>query len=479
MSLFKKHQLFVNGKWCDAFNNASFSVINPATEKIIATVTDASEIDATRAIESADQAFSEWQTQSPKERSRLLRKWFDLLIQHQEELATLITQESGKPLAEARTEVLYAASYVEWFSEEAKRSYGDIIPSEQNKSMRVIKQPVGVVALITPWNFPMAMLARKMAPALAAGCTLVAKPAAETPLTALALFELAEQAGFPHGVINCVTSTQSALIGKVFTTDRRVKKISFTGSTAVGKQLIAQSASSVKSLSMELGGNAPFIVCDDANIDAAVEGAMQSKFRNAGQTCVCANRFYVQRKNYDEFVQKLTNKMSELVVGNGLDVGVTLGPLISEKARQKVTGLIEQAISEGARIYYQLPLKNISSGFFMSPILLVNIKPDANILSEEIFGPVVSVCVFETDEDLLSMVNDSEYGLSAYVYCQNPTRIHRLTQRIQTGMIGVNTGIISSEMAPFGGVKESGWGREGSRYGMDDYLSIKYICEQF
>jgi succinate-semialdehyde dehydrogenase / glutarate-semialdehyde dehydrogenase len=478
-SFFKKHQLFINGKWCDANNSASFSVINPANEKMITSVADATEVDATLAIESADQAFAAWQKTSAKDRSRLLRKWFDLVIQHQEELAKLITQESGKPLAEARAEVLYAASYIEWFSEEAKRSYGDIIPSDNNKSLRVIKQPIGVVALITPWNFPIAMLARKMAPALAAGCTLVAKPAAETPLTALALFELAEQAGFPPGVINCVISTQSALIGKIFTTDLRVRKISFTGSTAVGKQLIAQSANSVKRLSMELGGNAPFIVCDDANIDAAVDGAMQSKFRNAGQTCVCANRFYVQQKNYDEFVQKMANRMSKLVPGNGLDNGVTLGPLISEKARQKVTGLIEQAISEGARIYYQLPLKNITSGFFMSPTLLVDIKPDAKILSEEIFGPVVSVCVFDTDEKLFQWVNASEYGLSAYVYSQNPARIHQLTQQIQTGMIGVNTGIISNEMAPFGGIKESGWGREGSRYGLDDYLSTKYICEEF
>ncbi len=479
MSFFKKYQLFINGKWCDANNSASFSVINPASEKIIANVADASAADATYAIESADTAFVSWQRTSAKERSRLLRKWFDLVAQHQEELATLITQESGKPLVEARAEVLYAASFIEWFAEEAKRSYGDIIPSGQNKSLRVIKQPVGVVALITPWNFPLAMLTRKMAPALAAGCTLIAKPAAETPLTALALFELAEQVGFPAGVINCVTTTQSVLIGKIFTTDLRVKKISFTGSTAVGKQLIAQSASSVKRLSLELGGNAPFIVCDDADIDAAVDGAMQSKFRNAGQTCVCANRFYVHRKIYSEFVEKLVAKMSLLVLGNGMEDNVTVGPLISEKARQKVTGLVEQAILQGAKIYYQLPIGHVNSGFFMPPTLMVDIKPDAKILSEEIFGPVVSLCIFDNDEELLQWVNASEYGLSAYVYSQNGKRLHQLTQQIQVGMMGVNTGMISNEMAPFGGVKQSGWGREGSRYGLDDYLSIKYICEQF
>ena len=478
MPFFNQHQLFIDGKWCDADSLATFPVTCPATQEILSHIADASETDVLNAITAAETAFTDWQNYSFKDRSRLLRKWFDLVMDHQQELAKLITQESGKPLAEARAEVAYAASYIEWFAEEAKRIYGDIIPSANQYSLRVIKQAVGVVALITPWNFPLAMLARKMAPALAAGCTLVAKPAAETPLTALALFALAQQAGFPNGVINCVPGTQAELIGKIFTSDLRVRKISFTGSTAVGKQLIAQSAESVKRLSMELGGNAPFIVFGDADIEKAVEGAMQSKFRNSGQTCICANRFYIQQNIYDEFVKKLSRKMSQLVVGNGLEEGVTIGPLISEKARQKVLKLIDRAVASGAEIYHQLPLNtNLLSGFFVPPTMLTHLQFDASILREEVFGPVVSICCFTNENELIQQVNESEYGLAAYLYTQNATRIHRLTQQIQAGMIGINTGLISNEMAPFGGVKQSGWGREGSRYGLDDYLSLKYLCE--
>jgi succinate-semialdehyde dehydrogenase/glutarate-semialdehyde dehydrogenase len=480
MPRFNQHQLFIDGKWCDADSLASFPVTCPATQEIFAHIADASEIDVLNAIAAAEKAFVDWQNYSFKDRSRLLRKWFDLVIKNQEELAKLITQESGKPIAEARTEVAYAASYIEWFAEEAKRIYGDIIPSTNNQSLRVIKQAVGVVALITPWNFPLAMLARKMAPALAAGCTLVAKPAAETPLTALALCELAQQAGFPNGVINFVPGTQAELIGKIFTSDSRIRKISFTGSTAVGKQLIAQSAEGVKRLSMELGGNAPFIVFDDADIEKAVEGALQSKFRNSGQTCICANRFYIHHNIYDDFIKKLSHKMSELIVGNGLEPKITIGPLISEKARQKVLKLIDRAVASGAEIYYQLPLNTkLLSGFFVPPTLLTHLEPGASILREEVFGPVVSVCRFKNEAELIQWVNDSEYGLAAYVYSQDSSRIHRLSQQIQAGMIGINTGLISNEMAPFGGVKQSGWGREGSSYGIDDYLSLKYLCEKY
>ena len=476
MQTFNKHQLFINGNWCNASKN--FPVINPATKNILAEVADASETDALNAIDAADKSSHHWQRISFKERSRLLRKWFDLVIQHQDELAKIITQESGKPIAEAKSEVLYGASYIEWFAEEAKRIYGDVIPSEPNKFLRVIKQSVGVVAMITPWNFPLAMLARKMAPALAAGCTLVAKPAAETPLTALALFELAEQAGFPAGVINCVTSTESALIGNIFTTDPRVRKISFTGSTAVGKKLIQQSANDIKRLSMELGGNAPFIVFDDADLDAAVAGAMQSKFRNAGQTCVCANRFYIHESIEKQFTERLITAISQLTMGNGLNAETTLGPLISEKAILKVQGLVDSAIADGAKIIYQYPLgKNLLPGYFFAPVILNNLEFDSPILCEEIFGPVVTLCSFTSEDELLQHINQSEYGLSAYFYTQNASRIHRLSHSIQTGMLGINTGIISNEMAPFGGIKQSGWGREGSRYGLDDYLSLKYVCE--
>lgn len=480
MPRFNQHQLFIDGKWCDADSLASFPVTCPATQEIFAHIADASETDVLQAIAAAEKAFIDWQDYSFKDRSRLLRKWFDLVIKNQEELAKLITQESGKPIAEARTEVAYAASYIEWFAEEAKRVYGDIIPSTHNQSLRVIKQAVGVVALITPWNFPLAMLARKMAPALAAGCTLVAKPAAETPLTALALCELAQQAGFPNGVINFVPGTQAELIGKIFTSDSRIRKISFTGSTAVGKQLIAQSAEGVKRLSMELGGNAPFIVFDDADIEKAVEGALQSKFRNSGQTCICANRFYIHHNIYDDFIKKLSHKMSELIVGNGLEPKITIGPLISEKARQKVLKLIDRAVASGAEIYYQLPLNTkLLSGFFVPPTLLTHLEHGASILREEVFGPVVSVCRFKSEAELIQWVNDSEYGLAAYLYSQDSSRIHRLSQQIQAGMIGINTGLISNEMAPFGGVKQSGWGREGSSYGIDDYLSLKYLCEKY
>lgn len=478
MSLFKKHQLYINGKWCDS--KTTFPVINPATLTTIGNVVNATESDALNAISAAEKAFLDWQNTSFKERSRLLRKWFDLVIHYQDELAVLITQESGKPLSEAKSEVLYGASYIEWFAEEAKRTYGDIIPSENNKSLRVIKQPVGVVAMITPWNFPLAMLARKMAPALAVGCTLIAKPAAETPLTALALFELAEQAGFPQGVINCITTTESELIGNIFTSDARVRKISFTGSTAVGKKLIAQSANDVKRLSMELGGNAPFIVFEDADLDAAVSGAMQSKFRNAGQTCVCANRFYIHQSIEKEFTEKLIIAMSKLVMGNGMNAETTLGPLISEKALQKVQGLVDAALEKNAQVAYRYPMERTRlQGYFFAPLILNNLKFDSPILCEEIFGPVVTICNFTNEDELIHHINTSEYGLCTYLYTQNAARIHRLGNSIQTGMLGINTGIISNEMAPFGGIKQSGWGREGSRYGLDDYLSLKYICEQF
>ena len=480
-SFLLKNRLLIDGNWCTATGEATFAVENPATGEVIAQVADATPADADKAIAAAARAQPLWAEKTVLERSGLLRKWFDLVMRNQDLLAELLTLEQGKPLAEARGEIAYGASYIEWFAEEAKRVYGDIIaPPDINQRILVTKHPVGVVAAITPWNFPNAMLARKLAPALAAGCAIVAKPAAETPFSALALGYLALEAGIPAGVINILPSTNAQQIGEVFSANTLVRKLSFTGSTAVGKQLITQCAADVKRITLELGGNAPFIIFGDANLDAAVSGAMASKFRNAGQTCVCANRFYVHEQIYERFCEKLATAMRKLTIGSGLKEDVTLGPLISARAQKKVKTLLDDAVARGACITYQAPMdKTLSSGYFFPPTLLTNVPADAQLTREEIFGPIAALIPFQDEAQAIGLANASEYGLAAYAYTRDATRIKRLSDQLQTGMLGINTGLISNAMAPFGGVKQSGWGREGSRYGLEDYLDIKYVCESF
>ena len=476
-----KNQLLIDGNWCPASDGQMFDVKNPATGESLVQVADATPEDAARAVVVAARAQKEWAEKTAIERSSLLRKWFELVMKQQEALAQLLTLEQGKPIVEARSEIAYGASYIEWFAEEAKRVYGDVIPSLKNdQRILVIKQSVGVVATITPWNFPNAMLARKLAPALAAGCAVVAKPAAETPLSALALGQLALDAGIPAGVINILPSTRAQAIGKIFTSQSQVRKISFTGSTAVGKQLITQCAGDVKRMSLELGGNAPFLVFEDADLDMAVEGAIASKFRNAGQTCVCANRFYVHQAVYTVFAEKLAIAMQQLVIGNGMTDGVTMGPLISPTARNKVQGILDDAIARGARISYQAQLSSsLPATQFFPPTLLVDVPRDARLTCEEIFGPIAALIPFADDKQAIELANASEYGLAAYAYTRDAKRIKQLSDQIQSGMLGINTGLLSNAMAPFGGIKQSGWGREGSLYGLDDYLDIKYLCESF
>jgi succinate-semialdehyde dehydrogenase/glutarate-semialdehyde dehydrogenase len=474
-----RNQAFIGGVWCSGDAQKQFAVTNPATGEVLAQVADLGVAEARRAIEAAAQAQPLWAQKTAKERSRLLRKWYELVMANQADLARLLTLEQGKPLAEAMGEIAYGASYIEWFAEQAKRINGDIIPAAaRNQRILVLKQPVGVVATITPWNFPNAMLARKLAPALAAGCAVVAKPAAETPLSALALAVLAQEAGIPDGLINLVTSSDAAAIGAEFTGNPLVRKISFTGSTAVGKLLIQQCAADVKRITLELGGNAPFIVFDDADLDAAVAGAMASKFRNAGQTCVCANRFYVQLGVYEQFADKLAAAMRELKLGNGTEQGVTIGPLISAKAMEKARQLSDDALKRGAKIAYQMPV-DTATGFFYPPTLLTQVPANADVARQEIFAPVAALIPFVDEDEAIALANDTEYGLAGYCYTRDAQRIWRLENELAVGMLGINTGVISNEMAPFGGVKQSGWGREGSSYGIDDYLSIKYINEQF
>lgn len=473
---------FINGNWCEADSRQTFPVNNPATGELIASVADVGAAETRRAIATAAEAQPLWAQKTAKERSNLLRRWFDLVLQHQDELAQILTLEQGKPLAEAHAEIVYGASYIEWFAEEAKRIYGDVIASaNQDQRIIVIKQPVGVVAAITPWNFPCAMLARKLAPALAAGCAIVAKPAAETPLSALALAVLAQEAGIPPGVINILPGKDSAAIGGELTANPMVRKLSFTGSTAVGKQLIQQCANDVKRITLELGGNASFVVFDDADLDAAVAGAIASKFRNAGQTCVCANRFYIHRSIYTQFSEKLIAAMKQLVVGNGIDPEITIGPLISKKAVDKVQVLVDDAFEKGARLGYQTKLNTeiTGQGHFYPPTLLLDVAHDAKLNQQEIFGPVAGLVAFDSDEEVIALMNNSEFGLASYCYTSSAKRIKQLSDVIEAGMLGINTGLISNEMAPFGGIKQSGWGREGSLYGIDDYVNIKYLCEQF
>jgi succinate-semialdehyde dehydrogenase / glutarate-semialdehyde dehydrogenase len=467
---------YINGEWLAADKRKTMKVTNPATGELLGTVPDMGKAETQRAIEAASLAFTTWKKTSAGERATLLRKWFDLQNEYVEDLAKILSAEQGKPLAEARGEIKYGASYIEWFAEEARRVYGDVIPGhDTDKRIMVIRQPVGVVAIITPWNFPNAMIARKMAAALAAGCTVVIKPAEATPLSALAMAMMAEKAGFPKGVINIVTTSKPAVIGAEMTSNPLVRKLSFTGSTAVGKILIQQCATTVKKLSMELGGNAPFIVFDDANLDDAVKGAMISKFRNAGQTCVCANRIYVQSAVYEDFIHKFAEAVAKLKVGNGMSEGTEIGPLIDEKALAKVNDLVQDACAKGATTSIGGKNHALGSTYF-EPTILANANLTMRLAKEEIFGPVAPVFRFDTEEEVIKMANDTEFGLASYFYGNNINRIFRVAEALEYGMVGINTGLISTAVAPFGGVKQSGFGREGSKYGLDDYLEMKYMC---
>ncbi|PKA38764.1 succinate-semialdehyde dehydrogenase (NADP(+)) [Rhizobium sullae] len=471
---FLRDRCLINGKWV-AGSQTNITVKNPATGEIVGTVPSLDAADVEQAVVAAEMAFRTWSALAAKERAAVLLRWFYLIIENADDLAALITAEQGKPLSEAKGEILYAASFIEWFAEEAKRVYGDIIPAPTaDKRILVFKQPIGVCAAITPWNFPAAMITRKAAPALAAGCTMVVKPAEQTPLTALALGVLAEQAGIPAGVFQIVTG-KSREIGKVLTENDIVKKLSFTGSTEVGRILMAQSAPTIKKLSMELGGNAPFIVFDDADLDAAVDGAVASKYRNAGQTCVCTNRIYVQSGVYDVFAEKLAAKVSALKVGEGTQVDVTIGPLIDAEAIAKIEDHISDAIGKGAKVVVGGKRHSLGGTFF-EPTVLTGATQAMKIAREETFGPLAPLFRFETEEEAVAMANDTEFGLAAYFYTENIRRTWRVAEALEYGMVGHNTGQISNEVAPFGGVKQSGLGREGSRYGIDDYLEIKYLC---
>jgi succinate-semialdehyde dehydrogenase/glutarate-semialdehyde dehydrogenase len=473
-----RNQGYIDGKWVAADAGKTFKVTNPATGKTIVEVADMGGAETKRAIDAANRALPGWRARTAKERAAILRKWFDLIMANADDLALLMTSEQGKPLAEARGEVVYGASFIEWFAEEGKRTYGDIIPTfRPDTRVLVLKQPIGVCAAITPWNFPIAMITRKLGPAFAAGCTAVAKPAALTPLSALALVELAERAGMPPGVFNIVTGfgKHSSEIGLEMCTNPIVRKVSFTGSTEVGRILLRQSADTVKKLSLELGGNAPFIVFDDADIDAAVDGAIASKYRNAGQTCVCANRIYVQDGVYDAFAKKLAAKVAEFKIGDGTEAGVTIGPLIEPSALEKVESHIADAVAKGAKIATGGKRHSLG-GLFFEPTILTGVTQDMAVSKEETFGPVAPLFRFKTDDEVIAMANDSEFGLASYFYSRDVGRIFRVAEALESGMVCVNSGILSTEVAPFGGVKQSGLGREGSKYGIDDYLEIKYLC---
>ena len=474
-SLLKAHG-YINGQWVGDDAKSRFDVTNAYTNEVISTLPEMGKKETDAAIDAANAAWPDWRSRTAKERAIILKKWFDLIMSNQEDLAILMTAEQGKPLAEARGEVGYGASFIEWFAEEGKRTYGDIIPTPANdRRILVIKQPIGVVASITPWNFPIAMITRKCAPAIAAGCPVVIKPAAETPLSALAIAELAEQAGIPKGIINVVVGTNSSEIGQALTSSPIVRKLSFTGSTAVGKILTRDCAATMKKVSMELGGNAPFIVFDDADIDSAVAGAMLSKFRNTGQTCVCTNRFLVQEGIYDEFVNRLAEAVKTLNVGNGMDDGVNQGPLISLKALEKVKDHLSDAIDRGALVVAGGKPHKIGGTTF-EPTVISNVDSSMKIASEETFGPLAPVFKFSTEKEAIDMANDTEFGLASYFYTNDVNRVWRVSEALEYGMVGVNEGVISNEVAPFGGIKESGLGREGSHYGIDDFLELKYIC---
>ncbi|AMT96844.1 MULTISPECIES: NAD-dependent succinate-semialdehyde dehydrogenase [Psychrobacter] len=470
-----RQQAFINGVWCDADNKQTHEVLNPATGEVIGTVPMMGANETRRAIEAADTAQSTWAKKTGKERSIVLRRWHTLIAENIEDLALLMTHEQGKPIGEAKGEIQSGLDYLEWFAEEAKRVYGDVIPGHMaDKRLIVIKQPVGVTAAITPWNFPHSMISRKAGPALAAGCPMIVKPAMETPYSALAMAYLAQQAGIPDGIYSVVTGDPVA-IGEEMTTNPMVKKISFTGSTRVGKILMKQCADTVKKMSMELGGNAPFIVFDDADIDAAVTGAMMSKYRNSGQTCVCANRLFVQAGVYEAFSQKLAEQVRAIKVGNGLESGVTQGPLISKAAADNTEALVEDAKNKGATVLCGGQRVDADKNFF-NPTILTDVNNDMRIANEEIFAPIAPIFKFDTDEEAVALANRTEYGLAGYFYSRDIGRVWRIAEALEVGMVGVNTGMLTTELAPFGGVKESGMGREGSKYGIEEYVETKYIC---
>jgi succinate-semialdehyde dehydrogenase/glutarate-semialdehyde dehydrogenase len=470
-----RQQGYINGEWRNADSKATINVTNPADGSVIGTIPKMGAEETRRGIEAAHAALPAWRAKLAKERANILRKWFDLMIANTDDLAMIMTSEQGKPLTEAKGEIAYAASFIEWFAEEAKRVYGDVIPQHQaDKRLVVIKQPVGVCGLITPWNFPAAMITRKAAPALAAGCTVVIKPATQTPYSAFALAELAERAGIPKGVINIVSGSAKEIGGEL-TSNTTVRKISFTGSTEVGAVLMKQSAETIKKVSLELGGNAPFLVFDDADIDAAVEGAMISKYRNNGQTCVCANRILVQDGVYDRFAAKLAEKVRALKVGRGTEAGVNIGPLIDANAVAKVEEHIQDAVSKGAKVLVG-GKKHALGGLFFEPTVLTGVNTSMKVTKEETFGPVAPLFRFKSEEEGVAMANDTEFGLASYFYARDIGRIWRVGEGIESGMVGVNTGLISNEVAPFGGVKQSGIGREGSKHGIEEYLEIKYLC---
>jgi succinate-semialdehyde dehydrogenase / glutarate-semialdehyde dehydrogenase len=471
-----RSQAFINGEWINAANHATHEVLNPATGEKIGTVPNMGAAETRRAIEAAAAAFPAWAAKTAKDRGTLLRRWYDLMLANQDDLALIMTAEQGKPLAESKGEIAYAASFIDWFAEEGKRLYGDVIPTYQSdKRLLVLRQPIGVVAAITPWNFPAAMITRKAGPALAAGCTFVCKPAQQTPYSALAMAELGRRAGIPGGVLNMVTGTSATTIGAEMTSNPIVRKITFTGSTAVGKKLMTQSAGTLKKLSLELGGNAPFIVFEDADLDAAVAGAITSKYRNTGQTCVCANRFLVQSSVYEAFTSKLVDAVSQLRVGDGLKGATDQGPLIDAKALAKVEEHIADAVSKGGQIAHG-GKRHALGGTFFQPTVVTNVTSDMLMAREETFGPVAPLFRFETESQAIQMANDTEFGLASYFYTRDLARSWRVSEALEYGIVGLNTGLISTEVAPFGGVKESGIGREGSRYGILDYTELKYVC---
>lgn len=471
-----REQAYINGRWIDADDGARFTVTNPADGKVIAQISSLGQAETARAIAAAQAALPTWRSKTAKERSLVLRTWFELIMANQEDLARLLSWEQGKPLAESRGEVAYGASFIEWFAEEAKRVYGDVIPHDkQGRRLVVIKQAIGVVAAITPWNFPNAMITRKVGPALAAGCTVVLKPASETPLSALALAELGERAGIPAGVLNVVTGTRSREIGAELTGNPAVQKLSFTGSTGIGKLLMAQCAQTIKKVSLELGGNAPFIVFEDADLDAAVEGAIGSKFRNSGQTCVCTNRLLVQNSVYDEFARRLVLAVNALKVARAETEGAQQGPLINVKAVAKVEEHISDALAKGATLLAGGKPHALGGNFF-EPTVLGDVTPAMLVARDETFGPLAPLFRFDTESEAIAMANDTEFGLASYVYTRDLGRAWRVSEALEYGMVGVNEGLISTEVAPFGGIKQSGLGREGSKYGIDDYIEQKYMC---
>ena len=469
-------QAYVGGEWIDADSGATFDVTDPATGEVVASVADLG-VDATRrAVDLAEVAQKAWAARTAKDRGAVLRRWYELFLEHKEDLALIMTSERGKPIGESRGEVVYAANFIDWFAEEGKRAYGEVIPThDPTKRLLVLNQPVGVVSAITPWNFPQAMITRKVAPALAAGCASLVRPASETPLSALAAAELADRAGLPPGLLNVIPATDSPAVGRELTTNPTIRKISFTGSTPIGKLLLGQAAGTVKKASMELGGNAPFIVFDDADIDAAVEGAIVSKYRNSGQTCVCANRFLVQDGVYDEFAKKFAEAVADLKVGPGIDESSEIGPLVNEDAIDKVEELVQGALAEGAGVLTGGRRHALGRTYYEVTVL-TDVTPDMAIHGEEIFGPVAPLFRFSTEDDAIAIANDTEYGLAAYFYAADMGRIWRVSESLEYGMVGVNTGLISTEVAPFGGFKESGIGREGSHHGLDEYLETKYVA---